>query len=196
MIRRYEPALLLLWTMITAALAFSDLQSPIRSAFALTFLAFVPGLALLRLVGFEDYTVRLLLALPTSLALAAIVSATLVYSGLPSWDLGLSVLVAIAVGAVALDLAHPVILGSRTAPVPKRKLDDESRQAALIRALMDGGTLKQAADAAGVSMATLQRALRASNRLRSAASVASRGELDAVAEAAGGRDDAGSKMRS
>jgi hypothetical protein len=181
MIRRYEPALLLLWSMLAGALAFGDVDHPIRSAVVLGFVALGPGLALVRLLGFEDYTTRLLLALPTSLALAAVVSAFLVYGGLPTWDLGLSALIAVAVGAIALDLAHPgTIFAPRPAPASKRKLDDESRQAALINMLMDGGTLDEAADAAGVSMATLQRALQSSDRLRRAASVASRGRLDAI----------------
>lgn len=183
MIRRYEPAFLLLWSMITAALAFGDLEHPIRSAFALGFLAFVPGLALVRLLGFEDFTSRLLLALPTSLALAAVVSAAVVYAGLPSWDLALSILIAVVVGAVALDLARPTILAPRVSQSSKKKLDDETRQAVLIRTLMDGGTLSEAADAAGVSIVTLKRAMRTSDQLRLAASVASRGQLDSVDEA-------------
>jgi hypothetical protein len=189
-IRRYEPAFLLLWSMIAAALAFGDVEHPIRSALVLGFLAFVPGWALVRLLGFEDYMSRLLLALPTSLGLAAVVSAALVYAGLTSWDLALSVLIAVAVGAVSLDLAHPRILAPRASRSSKRKLDDENRQAALIRTLMDGGTLIEAADAAGVSMATLQRALRSSDQLRLAASVASRGQLDAHVEAPDDRIEA------
>ena len=57
-------------------------------------------------------------------------------------------------------------------PVPG-KLDDETRQARLVEELLAGGTLAEAAEAAGVSMRTLQRSLRRSDALRRAVEVAS-----------------------
>jgi hypothetical protein len=178
---RLEPALLIAWTMATAAMSFSGVQHPLRTLFALAFLAFVPGLAVIRLARLDGHGVRLLLAVPTSLAITAFVSAVLVYAGAPSWDLGLAGLMALTLGAIALDLARPSF--ARERPVPRRKLDDESRQAALIHALVDGGSLSDAAAAAGVSAATLQRALERSNRLRLAVLAATHGE----SESAGGR---------
>jgi hypothetical protein len=178
MIARYEPAIIILWTMATAAVSFADLQHPVRTALALVFLGFVPGLAVIRLSRLQGLGIRLLLALPSSLAIAAVVSAALVYSGFPSWDLGLSALLSITVGAVALDLARPIVFAERTGQ-PRRKLDDESRQAALIQTLLDGGTLAEAAKAAGVSTATLQRALHRSNALWTAVSVATHHESQA-----------------
>jgi hypothetical protein len=134
-------------------------------------------LAILRLLGFESHVSRLLLALPTSLSLAALVSAILVYSGLPAWSLGLSALLAMTVGAIALDLARGPITSEDRPRTARTKLEDEARQVALIDTFMEGGTLADAAEAAGVSLTTLHRALQSSERLRRAVSVASHGRL-------------------
>jgi hypothetical protein len=170
MMSRFEPAVLITWTMATAAVSLADVHHPIRTVIVMVFLAFVPGLAIVRFARIGGYGVRLLLALPTSLSLAAVVSAVLVYSGVPTWDLGLAALLSVTVGFVLLDVARPSIL--REQSVVRRKLDDESRQAALLQTLIDGGSMSDAARAAGVSPATLRRALQRSNRLRLAVSVA------------------------
>ena len=162
--------------MVTAALAFSNVEHPIRTIFTLVFITFVPGLAIIRLVHLEGLTIRLLLAPPTSLAVAALVSAILVYSGIPSWNLGLSALVSLTVGLVVADFARRDV--EFEPHVPRRKLDDEARQAALVQTLLDGGTLADAASAAGVSTATLRRALHRSTPLRGAVRVATHGESD------------------
>jgi hypothetical protein len=177
MIRRYEPAILLAWSMVTAALSLGDVQHPIRSTFTLVFLGVIPGLAITRVLRLR-LADRFLLAVPISLSLAALTSAVLVYSGYPSWDLGLSLLLAAAIGAITLDLARASITADRAVQTSRTNLDDETRQAQLIASLMKGGTLAEAAEAAGVSNATLQRALRRSDRLRMAVSVASHGELE------------------
>jgi hypothetical protein len=174
---RQEPAVLLAWTMITAALSFGDVQHPMRGAFALVFLALVPGLTITRVLGFKPAD-RLLLALPVSVSLAAVISAVLVYSAYPSWDLGLSMLMALTVGAVALDLARGAVPSEEPARPPRVKLEDESRQARLIESLGQGKTLSEAAEAAGVTVVTLQRTMRRSDRLRMAVSVVTHGELE------------------
>lgn len=179
LMRRLEPTLLLAWTMFTSAFVFGDFSGPFRVVFALVFLGVVPGLAFARLVRFTDPEVRLLTAIPLSLAFDAIVSGALVYFGVPSWDLGLSILVSLVVAALVIDLARPEIgLG----PVPQLqvpgKLDDEARQARLVDVLLAGGTLADGAAAAGVSRSTLTRALRRSEALRRAVEVASRGSVD------------------
>jgi hypothetical protein len=181
--RRYEPALLLACTMSAAGLSFADIQHPVRTAVTLFFLAFVPGLAITRAIRLEGLEARLVLAVPTSLGLAAVVSAAFVYFGVPSWDLGLSVLISITVGAVAADLARGAIPAHRAGRFNRSKLDDEGRQAAIVHTLVEGGSLADAAQAAAVSTATLQRALQRSKRLRMAASVASHGELDSPDDA-------------
>lgn len=178
MTARYEPTLILAWSGAAAALSFGDIQHPIRSALVLGFLAFVPGLALVRLLGLQGALPRLLLALPTSLALTAIVSGVLAYGSFPNWELGFSVLLALAIGAVVLDVARRPLAAPRVSRRPRTKLDDDARQAALIQALSEGGTLADAARAAGVSVATLRRALRTSPRLRMAVSVTSQAGLD------------------
>ena len=53
------------------------------------------------------------------------------------------------------------------------KLADPSRQAQLVASLQDGATLSEAADAAGISVSTLQRGMRRSDVLRRAVEVAS-----------------------
>jgi len=182
MMRRYEPAFLLVWTLITAALSFADVQHPIRTAFALSFVAVVPGLSITRTLRFGPMD-RLLLAIPTSLSLAALISAVLVYSRYPSWDLGLSLMLAAAIGAIALDLAQGSMPGHPAARPSRTKLDDESRQARLINSLAEGSTLAEAADAAGVTTATLRRALHKSEQLRMAVRVVTHGQLVAADDA-------------
>lgn len=176
MTSRLEPAALIAWTGVTAGLSFADVHHPIRSLFALVFFAFVPGLAIVRLGRFGGLGTRLLLAAPTSLGLAAVVSAILTYSGVPSWNVGLGVLIIITAAFVALDIF--VRSTRRQRSVPRRKLDDEARQEALIQALLAGGSVAEAADAAGVHPATLRRALRHSSRLSMAVSVATHGESE------------------
>jgi lambda repressor-like predicted transcriptional regulator len=183
---RYEPALLLAWSMSAAGLAFADVDHPIRTVFALVFLAFVPGLAITRALHLNGLATRLLLALPISLSLAALISAALVYVGFPSWNLGLSMLLSVTVGAIASDLARVSIPTHRPGRITRNKLDDETRQAALVHSLLEGATLAEAAQAAGVSTTTLQRALQRSERLRMAAMVATHGELDATPHTSGG----------
>lgn len=176
MTARVEPAALIAWASVTAALTYADVHHPIRSLFALVFFAFVPGLAVVRLCRFGGLGARLLLAAPTSLALAAVVSAVLTYSGIPMWNLGLGILIIITAAFVALD----ILLRSRwhEGTVPRRKLDDEARQAAMIQVLLAGGSISEAAGAAGVHPATLRRALRRSSRLSMAVSVATHGESE------------------
>jgi hypothetical protein len=191
--RRFEPALLLTWTMLTAAVCFGDLDSPVRVAFAVSFLGAVPGLALGRLFGLSGEA-RWLMTVPLSLALGAVVSGLLVYVGYPSWNLALSILISISVAALIVDISQPELDLERTLefPVPG-KLDDETRQVRLVEALLAGGSMAEAAEAAGVSVRTLQRSLRRSDALRRAIEVASHGgepaasatELDST-EGAGG----------
>jgi hypothetical protein len=186
---RFEPTLLLAWTMLTAALVFGEIGGPVRVAFALTFLGVAPGLAVTRLCGFTDLETRLLVAVPVSLAVTAIVSGVLVYVGLPSWDLGLSIMISLTVAAVIADLARPELgLGRVHELQLPGKLDDETRQARMVDALQAGGSLSDAAEAAGVSRSTLYRSLRRSEALRRAVEIASHGTVDP--DLLAGMDDA------
>ncbi len=65
-VRRLESPLLLGWSMLTAALSFGNFHHPLRTAVALIFLAFVPGLAFLRLAKLTDPVMTVLLAVPVS----------------------------------------------------------------------------------------------------------------------------------
>jgi hypothetical protein len=177
---RVEAPLLLAWTMITAALVFGDAEGLLRTTVALTWVAIAPGLALGRLAGF-DLVMRLVTAVPVSLCLAAAVSAALIYAGLHSWEVATTVLISITVGAVILRLAPPrvrVRLGSSSSDNLRGKLAEEPRQARLVESLQEGGSLVDAAEAAGVSMSTLRKQLRASDALRRAVEVASMSRVD------------------
>jgi len=178
---RFEPPLLLAWTMVAAAFVFGDVQSLARTMVALSWLAFGPGLAFTRLMGITDVPVRLVLVIAVSLGLDAAISGVLVYAGIPSWELGMSVLLSLTVAAVILHLAPPrlnVRLGWEAATDVRGKLAEEPRQARMVEALLAGGTLADAAEAAGVSLVTLRRRLRSSQALRRAVEVASGGSLE------------------
>jgi hypothetical protein len=181
---RVEPPLLLAWSMVTAALVFGDIGSPVRTALAFGWLMLVPGLTLTRLIEVRELPIRLVIAVPLSLALDAAVSGVLVYAGLPSWEVGMSILISISVAAVILDLAPPrpgLRLVWNPAGDLRGKLAEESRQARMVEALLAGGTLGDAAEAAGVSIATLRRRLGTSEALRRAAEVAAGGPVDDLA---------------
>jgi hypothetical protein len=122
---------------------------------------------------------QLLLAVPASLSLAAIVSGILVYAGAYSWQLGFVVLVALVVTCTTLSVA-PLRALSRAPLGPANltgKLADEERQATLLHSLQRGATLNQAAEAAGISPATLRRRLRSSEVLRRAVELSSGGRV-------------------
>jgi hypothetical protein len=180
-VRRFEPALLLAWTMLTAALCFGDFDNVVRIGLAISFVGAVPGLALGRLFGL-DREMRWLTAIPLSLAVDAIVSGALVYLGVASWDLALSILISLAVAALIVDISPPELDLGRMLDLPvPGKLDDEARQARLVEELLAGGSLAEAAEAAGVSVRTLQRSLRRSAALRRAVEVASHRDEAAIA---------------
>jgi hypothetical protein len=175
--RRLELVFLFAWTAVTAGFVFADVPGGLRTALSLTWLSLAPGLAFTRLIGLSGLTIRLVIAIPVSLALAAIVSAVLVYARLPSWELGMSVLVSICVAILIAHLAPPRLATSLLSGPPdgiSGKLSEEGRQARLVDSLLGGATLHEAANAAGISFSTLQRAMRRSDQLRRAVDVASR----------------------
>jgi transposase-like protein len=177
-LERWEPTATLIMTMFTAALVFGDFETPVRTVFALVFLTLVPGLALMRLAHLPGLGMRIFLAVPVSLCLAALVSGVLVYAGVPSWDLGVSILISVTVAAVIVDIAEPIIpefLAEETGP---RRLDSEERQALLMRSLLGGASIQEAAHAAQVSPATVHREIRRSERLRRAIDLARRSVLE------------------
>jgi hypothetical protein len=176
--RRLEAPVLLGWSMLTAALSYGGFHHPLRTVFALIFLAFVPGLAFLRLAKLTEPVMTVLLALPVSLGLDAAVSAILVYAGIPSWDLGLSLLISFTVGVLIADLVKPTIAVGPSLPQVSGLLGDEARQARLIASLLRGASMGDACEAANVSQTTLKRALQRSPDLRRAVAVATQGALE------------------
>ena len=88
--------------------------------------------------------------MPLSLSIAALVGGILVYSGFPSWDLALTLLISLTVAGVIVDLVRPrvVMIPMPDLRVPG-KLNDEDRQARLMQSLLEGGSLDDAAAAAG-----------------------------------------------
>jgi hypothetical protein len=181
-LERWEPTAILTMTMFTAALVFGNFETPVRTVFALVFLTVVPGLAVIRLAHLPGLGMRVFLAVPVSLCLAALVSGVLVYASVPSWNLGLSILISVTVAAVIVDIAEPVIpelLAEETGP---RRLDSEERQALLIGSLLSGASIQEAARAAHVSLSTVYRESHRSDRLRRAMDLARRGPLDVDVE--------------
>ena len=175
---RLEPLVVLAWTAVTAAMVFGDLQGVPRIFFAIVFVAVVPGLVAVRLMGFGDLMTRVLIAVPLSLSIAALVGGILVYAGGPSWDLALTLLISLTVAGVIVDLVRPrvVMIPMPDLRVPG-KLNDEDRQARLMQSLLEGGSLDDAAAAAGVSRTTLIRSMKRSAALLRAMEIASHGTL-------------------
>jgi hypothetical protein len=174
--KRLLRLLMFSWTALVAALVFADIGGPVRIGLTVAWLAIAPGLAVITLLGFSGVLTRFLLTVPLSLCLAAVVSAVLIYSGLSSWELGMSVLVSLTIAALVVELAPPQVdLSIRETRIThlRGKLADPSRQAQLVASLQDGATLSEAADSAGISVSTLKRGMRRSDVLRRAVEVAS-----------------------
>jgi uncharacterized membrane protein len=77
-----------LWSVASACLAVvttstvaAGVSSPLRPAFVLPFVLFLPGMSLVRLLGIRDPVTVIMLAMATSLALAAVVAGAMVYTG-------------------------------------------------------------------------------------------------------------------
>ena len=79
----------------------AEWRSPLRTALALAFLLFVPGLAVTEVLDVRAPIQRLALAPATSLGLEAVVCLVLLYAGAFSVELALSVIAALS-GALLL----------------------------------------------------------------------------------------------
>ena len=186
---RIERDLLLVWTALTAAVVLAGLGGPVRVALVLSWVALAPGLALCAVAGFGPLALRLFLAPPVSLALAATVSGLLIYAGLPTGGPGMGFLFAVTFGVLTFQVPFVrtfLLRRSALSADVRGKLAEEARQAALIEALVQGGSLEDAAEAAGVSVATVRRRIRESESLRRAVRVVSD---DLAAEARVERDE-------
>lgn len=106
--RLVEPIIILAIAEATELLVFAGGEGPARLVFGLTFALLVPGWALLRLVRLEtDRLTWLTLAVATSTAIDIGVVLPLLYAGIWSIHLAVTLLVGIIVVLVAIDL--PVI---------------------------------------------------------------------------------------
>ena len=76
-----RPVALLVVTAATALFFAADLESPVRVAFGLAFMLFVPGLAIAEVLGVSDTVHRLAIATGASIALETLVGLTLLYAG-------------------------------------------------------------------------------------------------------------------
>lgn len=96
---------ILLLSGATELVVFSEGHGFIRIALALTFLLVVPGWALLRVTGLQmTASARIGLAIGMSICVDMLVATGLLYARLWSADLALTMIVAVVVAAVMLDL--------------------------------------------------------------------------------------------
>ena len=155
---RLEPLVVLAWTAVTAAMVFGDLQGVPRIFFAIVFVAVVPGLVAVRLMGFGDLMTRVLIAVPLEPLIAAR-WAYLVYAAFRR-----------RTGAHPPDLAdrrrrHRRPRPPRVVMIPMPdlrvpgKLNDEDRQARPC-SRCSRAALDDAAAAVGVSLTTLIRSMK------------------------------------
>ncbi|HEX9373948.1 MAG TPA: hypothetical protein VF897_23245 [Roseiflexaceae bacterium] len=101
------PAAILLSALGAGLVVFGDVQSPLRPAIALWFLAICPGMAFVRLLRIRDTLTELTLAIALSLALDAIIAGAMAYARAwsPTW--GLAVLIGLSIVGAALQLVRP-----------------------------------------------------------------------------------------
>jgi len=77
-------------------LAHNDVTNPLRPIVALWFLLICPGMAFVQLLDYRDTLYEFVLAVSLSLALDLIIASALLYSGLWSPELILSILIALS----------------------------------------------------------------------------------------------------
>jgi hypothetical protein len=80
------------------------LSSPLRAVVVFAFVLFVPGISLVRLLGFDDLAVNIALGCGLGISLAGTVAAALIYAGGWSPTLGLGFLLLVTIGAVTVEL--------------------------------------------------------------------------------------------
>jgi hypothetical protein len=82
---------------------FLNAPTALRSVMTLAFVVFIPGLAIVRFLRLTDPSLRLSLAVATSLALDLIVSITMIYAGTWAPRTALIGIAAVAVGVAAIE---------------------------------------------------------------------------------------------
>ena len=81
-----------------------DLSSPARAVVVFAFVLFVPGISLVRLLGFDELAVNVALGCALGISLAGGVAGALIYAGDRSPTLGLGFLLLVTFAAVAIEL--------------------------------------------------------------------------------------------
>lgn len=83
-------------------------EAPFSAVVSLGFLLICPGMAFVRLLRIAERMTEVLLAIAFSIAIATIVSETMLLAGIWSPKLGLLTLVGIALSGVAIEVVHPL----------------------------------------------------------------------------------------
>jgi uncharacterized membrane protein len=103
--RLQASAALLLLSGATELVVFADGHGPVRVGLAFAFLMLVPGWALLRVTGLQMTTsARIGMAVGLSICVDMLVATGLLYARVWSAALGLTVIVAVVVASVLMDL--------------------------------------------------------------------------------------------
>jgi hypothetical protein len=101
---RLWPASMLTLSFGAAGVTAVSILSPIRAAVILPFLLICPGLVLVRRLHFAEWWIELLLGIGASIALDVLLSTAMLYAGLWSPKLLLTVLIGLTLLASVYDL--------------------------------------------------------------------------------------------
>ena len=112
---RLAVVVLLVLSSIAVAL---DLDSPLRTAVTIAFLAFGPGLAIAGLLALRDPVEQISIAIGASFAIETLVAITLFYLEVYSYELAFGIIAAITTTALAAGLLRAVRGPSLSEPPP------------------------------------------------------------------------------
>jgi uncharacterized membrane protein len=101
--RRAWPAVILISTVAAGVASLLSLPPAVRAPLVLWFAAMCPGLALVRLLHFDDRLIEVVLAVALSIAVDGIVAAAFLYSGHWSPPAIMASLIAITICALGLE---------------------------------------------------------------------------------------------
>jgi hypothetical protein len=104
--RHTWPAAIAGWSLLAAALAFADVDSPVRSAIVLVFLLLCPGAAWIRLLPLGDTLAVMTVAVAFSISLDVAVSALLLYAHVWSPTAAFLIVLGIALAGALFQVAR------------------------------------------------------------------------------------------
>jgi len=113
---RLAVVVLLVLSSITVAL---DLDSPLRTAVTIAFLAFGPGLAIAGLLALRDPVEQISIAIGASFAIETLVAITLFYLEVYSYELAFGIVAGITIAALAAGVLRAVRGPSRVKRPPE-----------------------------------------------------------------------------